>query len=105
MRRAILSGLATSLACATPAMGQIAPSGSGFSDAPKIGDSTEYWLVMSEMGACVAGSKSVRSNANGAGVRRACAFAGLGFPRSFHQERTGVFYKPASKPRTREKSA
>ena len=48
---------AAALVVATPLAAQISSSASGFSDAPTQADKTEYWLMMNEMGACVAANK------------------------------------------------
>lgn len=50
----VLFGVAT---CAIPLAAQISPSASGFSDAPVQADMTEYWLMMNEMGSCIASNK------------------------------------------------
>lgn len=50
-------------ALSPPAAAQLAPGRSGFSDAPTVADDTEYWLMMGEMGRCLAGQKSQQSKA------------------------------------------
>lgn len=58
MRRVSLCATVGLLALSAPATGQLSPSASGFSDAPVQADKTAYWLMMNEMGACVAANKN-----------------------------------------------